>query len=111
MDNCSIFRKKFVYLQRYNTIKMKKFGRTLWVGILTGLAFLGACNSNKGLTKAEREQLIKERDSIQEILTRREGSCVYGSPEIIQAYGAETRRLQNQLNEINTRLAEDEPKK
>jgi len=90
---------------------MKKFGRTIWVGILAGLAFLGACASNKGLTKAERTQLIKERDSIQEILTRREGSCVYGSPEIIQEYSAETKRLRNQLNEINARLGDDEQKK
>lgn len=90
---------------------MKKFGRTIWVGILAGLAFLGACGSNKGLTKAERTQLVKERDSIQEILTRREGACVYGSPEIIQAYGEETQRLRNQLNDINARLGENDSKK
>ena len=90
---------------------MKKFGRTIWIAILSGLAFLGACNANKGLTKAERAQLVRERDSIQEIIASREGACVYGSPEIIQAYGAETQRLRNQLNEINTRLEADESKK
>ena len=90
---------------------MKKFGRTIWVGILAGLAFLGACGSHKGLSKAERAQLVKERDSIQQILTNREGACVYGSPEIIQAYGAETQRLRNQLNELNARLGEDDSKK
>ena len=89
---------------------MKKFTRTIWVGILSALAFLGACNSNKGLTKAERAQLVKERDSIQQILQRREGASVYGSPEIIQAYGAETRRLRHQLDSINNLLGEDEPK-
>jgi len=90
---------------------MKKFGRTIWVGILSALAFLGACNSHKGMTKAERAQLIKERDSIQEIIKSRENSCVYGSPEIIQEYGAETRRLREQLNDINTRLGGDDQKK
>ena len=90
---------------------MKKFGRTIWVGILAVLAFLGACASNKGLTKAERTQLLAERDSIQEVLKQREGACVYGSPEIIQAYGAETQRLRNQLNEINSRLEADGSKK
>lgn len=90
---------------------MKKFGRTIWIGILAGLAFLGACATHKGLTKAERAQLVKERDSIQEIIASREGACVYGSPEIIQAYGEETRRLRNQLNEINSRLEADESKK
>ena len=90
---------------------MKKFTRTIWIVILSGLALLGACRSHKGLTKAERAQLVKERDSIQEILASREGACVYGSPEIIQAYGAETQRLRNQLNELNARLGEDDSKK
>lgn len=90
---------------------MKKLSRTIWVGILSVLAFLGACGSNKGLTKAERAQLIKERDSIQEILTRREGACVYGSPEVIKEFGAETNRLRQQVNEINARLEADGSKK
>ena len=90
---------------------MKKFTRTIWIVILSGLALLGACRSHKGLTKAERAQLVKERDSIQEILASREGACVYGSPEIIQQYGQETRRLRDQLNELNTRLEEDDAKK
>ena len=62
---------------------MKKVVRTVWIGALSGLAFLAACCSQNGLTRKERKQLIKERDSIQEILTRREGAAVYGSPEII----------------------------
>ena len=57
-----------------------------------------------GLTRKERRQLVKQRDSIQEILTRREGAAVYGSPEIIARYGAETYRLQNQLDSINAKL-------
>ena len=71
---------------------------------MSGLAFLAACCSQNGLTRKERKQLIKERDSIQEILTRREGAAVYGSPEIIARYGAETYRLQNQLDSINAKL-------
>ena len=50
---------------------------------------------------------MKERDSIQEILTRREGAAVYGSPEIIARYGAETYRLKSQLDSINYKLGED----
>ena len=86
---------------------MKKVVRTVWIGTLSGLAFLAACCSTKGLSKAERKQLIKERDSIQEILTRREGAAVYGSPEIIARYGAEAYRLRNQLDSINAKLGED----
>lgn len=87
---------------------MKKVVRTVWIGALSGLAFLAACcSSTKGLTRAERKQLIRERDSIQDMLTRREGAAVYGSPEIIARYGAETYRLQNQLDSINAKLGED----
>ena len=86
---------------------MKKVVRTVWIGALSGLAFLAACCSTKGLSKAERKQLVKERDSIQDILTRREGAAVYGSPEIIARYGLETYRLQNQLDSINAKLGED----
>ena len=90
---------------------MKKFGRTIWVGILTGLAVLFGCSSHKGLSKAERADLEHQRDSIQQVIQGRESACVYGSPEIIQEYGAETQRLRNQLNEINARLEADGSKK
>ena len=87
---------------------MKKVVRTVWIATLSGLAFLAACCSTRGgLSRAERKQLIKERDSIQEILSRREGSCVYGTPEIMQQYGLETLRLRSQLDTINYRLGED----
>ena len=86
---------------------MKKVVRTVWISALSGLAFLAACCSQKGLTKAEKKQLERERDSIQDILTRREGAAVYGSPEIIARYGLETYRLQNQLDSINAKLGED----
>ena len=86
---------------------MKKIVRTVYIGALSGLAFLAACCSTKGLSKAEKKHLERERDSIQDILTRREGAAVYGSPEIIARYGAETYRLQNQLDSINAKLGVD----
>jgi len=87
---------------------MKKVVRTIWIGALSGLAFLGACCTHKGgLSKAERRQLVKERDSIQQILEKREMAAVYGSPEIIQRYGLETMRLRSHLDTINYRLGED----
>ena len=98
----------FVVLRRYNNQTMKKIVRTVWIGALSGLAFLGACCTTRGgISKAERKQLIKERDSIQEILKQREMSAVYGSPTLIQKYGLETLRLRNQLDSINYRLGED----
>ena len=86
---------------------MKKVVRTVWISLLSGVAFLGACCTSKGLSKSERKQLVKERDSIQEILSRREGAAVYGSPEIIANYAAETYRLRSQLDSINYKLGED----
>ena len=69
--------------------------------MLSGLAFLTACCSSKSCSRSERRELIRERDSIQEILSRRENACVYGTPEIIESYGAETARLRQRVNEIN----------
>ena len=89
------------------TNTMKKVVRTVWIGALSGLAFLAACCSSKGLSKAERKQLVRERDSIQDILARREGAAVYGSPEIIAKYTLSTYRLQNQLDSINYKLGEE----
>jgi hypothetical protein len=87
---------------------MKKVVRTVWIGTLSGLAFLAACCTTKGgISKAERKQLINERDSIQEILSRREGAAIYGTPEIMQRYGLETLRLRNKLDSINYKLGED----
>ena len=87
---------------------MKKVVRAVWISALSGLAFLAACCTTKGgITKAERKQLVKERDSIQEILKMREMAAVYGSPEIIANYAAETYRLRSQLDSINYKLGED----
>ena len=86
---------------------MKKVVRTVWIGALSGIAFLTACCTTKGLSKSERKQLIKERDSIQEILQKREMAAVYGSPDIIASYAAETCRLRSQLDSINYKLGED----
>jgi ubiquinone biosynthesis protein UbiJ len=83
---------------------MKKVVQTVWICALTGMAFLAACCTSKGLTRAERKQLKHDRDSIQEILKMREMSAVYGSPEVIADYAAETARLRYQLDSINKRL-------
>ncbi len=86
---------------------MKKVVRTVWIGALSGLAFLAACCSPKGLSRAERKQLIKERDAIQEILKGREGSCIYGTPEVMARYKTEQYLLQCQLDSINAKLGEN----
>ncbi len=87
---------------------MKKVVRTVWIGALSGVAFLAACcTSQNGLSRKERKQLIRERDSIQEILDMHEMAAVYGSPDIIANFQAETCRLQFQVDSINNRLGKN----
>lgn len=86
---------------------MKRIIRIVWIGTLSGIAFLAACGSQNGLTRKERKQLVRERDSIQEILTGREGAVVYGTPEIMAKRAAETYRLQSRLDSINAKLGEN----
>lgn len=83
---------------------MKKVVRTVWIATLSGVAFLAACCTSKGLTRQERKQLVRERDSIQEILNMREMAAVYGSPEVLAEYAAENSRLRYELDSINNRL-------
>lgn len=86
---------------------MKKIVRNIWIGALSGLAFVTACNCTKGLSRHERKQLEKERDSIQEMLKERENAKIYGSPQVMSRYHNETYRLRNQLDSINAKLGED----
>lgn len=86
---------------------MKKVVRTVWIATLSGLAFLAACCSSRSLTKAEKKQLMQERDSIQQVLKGREGAAVYGTPEVMDRLKTERYRLLNQLDSINARLGED----
>ena len=39
---------------------MKKVVRTIWISVLTGMAFLVACNTQNRLNKAEKKQQQKE---------------------------------------------------
>lgn len=57
------------------------------------------------------EQLEKEQDSIGRILQRREGACVYGSPEVIERYNQETERLRSELKRIHEALLRLKSKK
>jgi hypothetical protein len=43
---------------------------------------------------------------LQAALQRREGACVYGSPEIIEEYGRETQRMRDEIQAIRKELKE-----
>ena len=86
---------------------MKKIVRIVWIGALTGLAFLAACCSPKGLTKAEKKQLKKDRDSIQQVLDMHWMSTPEDNPVAKAAFAAEANRLQYQIDTINYRLGKN----
>ena len=86
---------------------MKKVVRIVWIGALTGLAFLAACCSTKGLTRAEKKQLKKDRDSIQEILKIHEMATREDNPVALAEYEAESNRLRYQIDSINFRLGKN----
>ena len=129
---------------------MKKVVRTVWISLLSGLAFLAACTGIKNSVKDNkfealygspevnapaanqesidemnarldrieqrinemknpdgqdrRTQLQQQLDSINNILKRREGACIYGSPEVMEKYRNETLRLHREASKIQKEL-------
>ena len=54
--------------------------------------------------KARKQQLQQQLDSISNILQRREGACIYGSPEVMEKYRNETLRLHKEASKIQKEL-------
>lgn len=92
-----------------NTFVMKRTFRKAWIGVLAFTTLVvGACCSSKTVDVNGQQMTKKELkarvDELKAIVEEREMSCVYGSPEIIAEYGAETRRLRSELNELQEKL-------
>ena len=101
---------------------MKKWFRCLWIGLLSGTAFLASCglkphptlyggpppeDSTQVQSMSRRQALQQHLDSIRAIIEEREFSEVYGSPEIIEKYSRETRRLKEEAAELEAQLLKD----
>ena len=86
---------------------MKKVVRIVWIGALTGLAFLAACCSTKGLTRAEKKQLKKDRDSIQQVLDMKWMVDPGEDPVAVAEYNAEINCLKYQIDSINFQLGKN----
>ena len=57
------------------------------------------------LEKSARRVALQERIAeLQAALQRREGACVYGSPEIIEEYGRETQRMRDEVKALRNEL-------
>ena len=80
---------------------MKRVVRIVWISALSGLAFLSACLSSRGLTRAERKKLIQERDSIER--------SIANLPPVDTLYPVreEYYFLMNRLDSIDFRLGKD----
>lgn len=84
---------------------MKKIVRIVWIGALSGLAFLAACLGPRGLSKAERKKLIEERDAIEKTLAE---TPVVDTISMAFVETQERRYcLMNKIDSINFRLGED----
>ena len=57
------------------------------------------------LERGARRIALQERlNQVRAELRRREGACVYGSPEIIEEYGRETRRLREEAEQLQREI-------
>ena len=86
---------------------MKNVFKKTWIGILAiATVIVGACCSGKQSSddKPSKRELKERIAQLKAIVKDREMSCVYGSPEIIQEYGRETRRLRAELDSLQNEL-------
>ena len=87
---------------------MKKVVRIVWISALSGLAFLTACWSHKGLTRKERKQLTEERVVVERELKKKQAFVekLQGEPYEVFYYNKEVYALQNRLDSIDFRLGD-----
>lgn len=88
---------------------MNKLFKKTWIGILAVFTLIvGACCSQRTVEingeKMTKKELKQKIDQLRSIVEDREMSCVYGSPEIIAEYGRETRRLRQELTDLENEL-------
>lgn len=86
---------------------MKKVVRTVWIGLLSSLAFLVACTCHKGLTRAEKKQLKTERA---ELIERINEQSTYSSedPKVMYEMKRDEMDLRQRLNEIDQQLGNEQ---
>ena len=86
---------------------MKKVVRTVWISLLSGLAFLVACSCQNKLTRAEKKQLKAERTAIiEQIEQKQQEAAVYESPEQVMTVKQDELELRSRLGEINAMLGD-----
>lgn len=89
---------------------MKKVVRTVWISLLSGLAFLAACTSSHGLTRSEKKELKAERSQIVNQLRMTE-MATSDDPKLMLEHRSTELELRNRLTEINTLLGDSQAQK
>ncbi|MBR4148200.1 MAG: hypothetical protein IKU00_10025 [Bacteroidales bacterium] len=86
---------------------MKKVVRTVWISLLSGLAFLVACSCQNKLSRAEKKQLKQERavilDQIEQV---KQDAIVYSDAEKVMAAKQDELAFRSRLDEINNLLGD-----
>lgn len=86
---------------------MKKVVRTVWISLLSGLAFLVACTCQGKLTRSEKKQLKQERAVIMEQIEKaKEDAIVYSEAERVMAAKQDELKYRSRLDEINNLLGD-----
>ena len=102
---------------------MGKWFRRLWIGLLSGTATLASCNifspppcyygpppmdptrDSVMQTKQNKRDMLRQRiDEIRSVLEERQNSEIYGSPEVMEEYARENRRLQAEADSLEQEL-------
>ena len=86
---------------------MKKIVRTVWISALSGLAFLGACCTQNGMSRKERKQLVKEREEVMVELDRTRSLEVEGPLDDFLGHKDDIYALENKLDSINFHLGDN----
>lgn len=97
-----------------------KWLRKLWIGLLSGVATLTACNvigpqpcyygppptdPTEDTVQSNRKEVLRQRiAAIRDIVEERRNSEIYGPPEIMEEYARETRRLQAEADSLEMEL-------
>ena len=85
---------------------MKKVVRTVWISLLSGLAFLVACTSPKGLTRAEKKQLKAERTGLTQMLEAH-SMVTSDDPRQLMGLREDELNLRMRLLDIEVRLRDE----
>ncbi len=99
-----MFGSVFVFLPtNSNESPMKRLFQKVWIAILAAVTVIvGSCCAHKNTTS--KADLQRELDSVNKIIRQRENSTIYGTPEVMEHYGAETRRLRSQADSLRNEI-------